>query len=169
MNNSEVKNVIKLASTIDVLGKEFNLALLDNIEVMKAKMIVVDGLIKPTDAYKEIEKQKNKLFNSYADTDEKGDVITKPDGKGNFTSTITDKAKLAKYNKDIEKLREDNKKVIDKHEAKIEEYLEALDDEYKATFIKIDRNKLPSDLKTKHIFLLSFMINKVIKKPVKKT
>lgn len=108
------------------------------------------------DALAEVEKDMNEPLKPY--NAERAKIIEKIGTKaanGGYSIEVTDKARMYKFNKAMEPVKEKYKKVLDEHEKKLKEYENILQEEIKTPFnfteVKID--DCPEEIETNSLEL----------------
>ena len=156
MKNLEVKRVLNDVKILDdLIGADFTMAVVDNLELMESKIKGVEAIIKPSKEYENLMKLRDDMFKKYADVGEDGKMIIK-----DKQYIITNKDNLAKYSKDIELLLndKDNIKVSDIHDKKVAEYNKAMDMDCGIKFNVINSDQVPDNISVKQRRLIKFMI-----------
>jgi len=144
-----------------------------NKQLIEPVIKSLDGMIKPSDDYKEFADARQDLLKEFANKDENGDPIVRTKWVGNqqresfIIPGINDKTN--EFNVRMDKLKEENKKAIDEQdekETKYDEHLETECDDF--TPLYVDWNIVPENLPQEAMDGVQFMIKQSEEKPAAK-
>lgn len=131
-------------------GVNFAYAVSRNLTALKSIMTAMDKALEATPEYMEFDKARVELAKKHAEKNEKGESIIEGNGY-----VIRD---MKAFEKDFEKLKKDNKELVEAREKQIKEYNELLELECVFTPYKIKMSKIPQEISGAEMFLIESII-----------
>lgn len=133
-----------LAKLQTLKGAKFCYNLAKNMDILEAELKVISTTSKPSDEFTEYDKKRVALCEEFAKKDAEGKPEKRDVGSGQFEFVIDTESQ--EWKNAIEKLREDNKTVIETRDAQIAKYNELLDLESTVEFRLTDLNDIDNDI-----------------------
>ncbi len=163
MKNSRLRNILSESTVVgDTAGRKFAMALYKNIKKIESYLDDVAKLIEPSSAYAKVQKQINRIYESYADLDQDKKPLMEsevmPDGRRIERYIITNPDRQDKVDAEMEKLRNSNQKLFLAHEKKLTRYNDELNDECTIKFKMVPEDDVPESITPRQTFLFEFMI-----------
>lgn len=152
-----------MPEAINLIGKEFSLALFKNSRRIEAHIKDIEKIREPSDKYKAIEDKIGEKWKEHADRTPEGEPKTEvsklPNGDTieRYVCTIPDnKKKITLF---VTETRKENEKLFESQEKKINEYISAMNDECSIEFEKISEDQVPDGITPQLISAFQFMID----------
>lgn len=133
MKNKNLYELKEAISRVNNKGNnKFKLALLLNEKMIDERIESIEKLREQSEEYKAFEQNRHELISAHAELDDNGQVVvySQPDGKGErsndgygYPNIVKEKKK---YEKQMNKLQEENKEVVDAEVKKQSEFVETL-------------------------------------------
>ena len=140
MKNKEIIGVCRSISQMNYQGVKFSYFVAKNLSILGAEMEVIEKTIKASEAFAVYDQKRVVLAVKYAKKDK--------DGKPIIVNNVYQMEDQKAFDKEFEKLKKENKVILDVRMKQIEEYEKLLEEESKITPYKIKQENLPADMKT---------------------
>jgi DNA-directed RNA polymerase specialized sigma subunit len=160
---------VGISKVSNMTGSRFVYAIAKNARLIKPEIESINETLKQTDEYKKYEKERIALAEKYAKKDGQGNAIIIPN-RNNPNVGDYDIDDKKKFNEELEKLNDKNKKVIEAREKQEEEYGKLLEEETEDfKFHKIKFDDLPENITSGQLIGISLLLEDedISKKPVK--
>ena len=152
MKNKELGPLLQRINACGNLsGVKFAYALSKNKKLIMREIEMLNEVIKQSEEYAKFEKKRVELCEKYAKKDEKG----KPKIEKNEYLIANRK----KFEKELEKLRADNKEPLDKREIQVKEFNELLENESSYVPFKIKLEDVPKEITASQLDGIKDLIN----------
>jgi len=140
MKNKEIIGVYQALSKMDYQGVKFSYFVAKNLSILGAEIDVINKTIEASEAFAVYDQKRVALAEKYAKKDAEG----KPVVVNNAYQIEEQKT----FDKEFDKIKKENKTVLDARTKQIEDYEKLLEEESKVTPYKIKQENLPEDMKT---------------------
>lgn len=145
-----------LPSLEKIKGAKFHYALLKNIDILQKELNLIQTKAKPTEKFAEYEKLRVALCEKHSSKNEQGEPNKRDIGNGQFEYDIDTESEAWKT--DIEKLKSENKQVIDERDEQIKNYNEMLDLDAEIKFHLINLEDIPNEVNGEQMQALKYWI-----------
>lgn len=150
MTNLELVNLYESLTLLNLKGVKFAYAVAKNINIIKPELKALSDAQKPSELYKEYEKERIELCKKMASKDEKGKPIIEENAY-----KFDDKEA---FEAELDKLKKKHKEAVEEREKQAKEVEELFSMKSKIKLHKIKIDDVPQEISTKELSSIMFII-----------